>query len=287
LLRSGASGFLLDGASLSQSPITTPLVQVAGQDDTMYRNPEFSRVEQQQSNFPNDSPPRADNTDELLSRISELLKAIDDMSQEKQKADEEKSELLKKLAESDSMIIDKMKEVNSLADSLTQAQKDIAYITTQLDDSRKQVNQAKEMWMKESSRATKLRDSLDKAEQDIADNNKAIMAMSSDFKIIETENVNLKHLINRSNDIVSSRVLVPQDSKFSISDSYFVRGSTMANMVPGNGGGGTRNMLFTNPHMQPTIAHAGGQPMSGHAGGRYLQLSGYANDGILFEDEII
>ncbi len=322
LLRSGPSGFLLDGATFDRSPLTSPEILTApgvSQPATQVFPPTKidSRIPSQNASpgaqpIPDslmapgaDGPPDAtgemfarmtellkpaadssrDTTGELFMRITELLKTIDDMKAEKEKADLEKADLLKKLSESDSLLLDKMKEADLLQSTVSELRKDLSYTAGQLDDTKKQLHQAKEMWMKESARATTLRDQLDKKEVEIADKEKEVCKMVNDHKRTETENVNLKNLINRSNEIVSSTVLVPQttEPKFSQGDSYFVRGSTMANLATMNSVSippTQKNTLFTNPVLTSVT-----MPISTPSS-KFLQLCSI-NDGILFEDEII
>jgi hypothetical protein len=227
-------------------------------------------------------PQLPDNTNELLSRITHLLQTIDDMRIAQEKSNEEKSELLKKLSDADSVVLDKLKEIDTLNGSLCQTQKELVYISKQFDETKKQLGQAKEMWMKESSRATKLRDELDKSEVQLSDKDREISSMIENFKKYEIENNNLKNIINRSNEMVSTSVMKPTESKFSPNDSYFVKGTTMADLsrhpiasmgrisIPSD------NRLFTSKQMQ--------DPRDRN--GRYLQLC-MNNDGILYEDEII
>ena len=306
LLRTGPSGFLLDSATFERSPVSSPAVVATPA--VQQPSPQVFPSARMESTFRNPSPgvqpvpdlnmppvvaesPR-DTTGELFVRITELLKTIDDMKAEKEKVDLEKADLLKKLSESDSLLIDKMKEIELLQETIADLRKDLSYTAGQLDDTKKQLTQAKEMWMKESARATTLRDQLDKKEILIAEKEKEVATMITDHKRTETENANLKNLINRSNEIVSTAVLVPKntETKFSQSDSYFVRGTTMANL---NSAPVTqKNTLFTNPVLTtntPLItppaagpAAAAGIPSSS----KYLQLC-CSNDGVLYEDEII
>ena len=309
LLRSGPSGFLLDGASFERSPAASPVVvpTSAPQQQSPQVFPSV-RVESRppsQNVSPGVQPapeismspavaesPR-DTTGELFVRITELLKTIDDMKAEKEKSDLEKADLLKKLSESDSLLIDKMKEIEVLQGTIAELRKDLSYTSGQLDDTKKQLTQAKEMWMKESARATTLRDQLDKKEVEIADKEKEVSKMISDHKRTETENANLKNLINRSNEIVSTAVLVPKntDAKFSQSDSYFVRGATMANLTSQSIPATQKNTLFTNPVLNTTTTITSMMPVSSSVGStltssKFLQLC-CSNDGVLFEDEII
>ena len=306
LLRTGSSGFLLDGAVFERSPTSSPAAAPAP--SVPQASPQVFPNSRMESRIPsqNASPgalpvveptpivagsetPR-DTTGELFLRITELLKTVDDMKAEKEKADSEKANILKKLSESDSLLIEKIKESDLLQSTLAYLRKDLSYVSGQLDDTKKQFNQAKEMWMKESSRATTLRDQLDKKEIEIADKEKEVSRMSSDHKRTEVENANLKNLINRSNEIVSSAVLVPKqtEAKFSQGDSYFVRGSTMANLTSSTL---QKNTLFTNPVLSTNTMTAANRPINNSAptmilSSKFLQLC-LCNDGVLYEDEII
>ncbi len=305
LLRSGPSGFLLDGATFDRSPVQSPEILTAP--GVSQQSPQVFPTTKIESRIPsqNASPgvqpipdsvmvpaavetPR-DTTGELFTRITELLKTIDDMKAEKDKADLEKADLLKKLSESDSLLLDKMKETDMLQSTVSDLRKDLSYTAGQLDDTKKQLHQAKEMWMKESARATTLRDQLDKKELEIADKEKEVSKMLNDHKRTETENANLKNLINRSNEIVSTAVLVPNntEAKFSQGDSYFVRGTTMANLATMNSVGSPirtqKNTLFTNPVLTPAVSSP---TLTARPTSKFSLLC-CMNDGILFEDEII
>ncbi len=208
----------------------------------------------------------------LLGRLSEQSKVIDDMKAEAAKSEAEKGVILKKLADSETALLDKMKELDRVQLELEQTKKEAFFAREEATEAQKNLAQAKEMWMKESARATKLRDQLDKAELTISDLEKQITSQKDKFKKTETENSNLKHLISKSNEIVSTQVLTPQtiEPGFTASDSYFVRGGTMANLRTNSGVN-----LFTTPR----IDSVGGST-------KFLHLS-VTNDGVLFEDETI
>jgi len=196
---------------------------------------------------------------------------------------------LKKLSDSDSLLIDKMKENEIMQGTIAELRKDLSYTSGQLDDTKKQLTQAKEMWMKESARATTLRDQLDKKELELADKDKEVGKMINDHKRTETENANLKNLIHRSNEIVSSAVLVPKntETKFSQGDSYFVRGTTMADLNSSPSlypPMSQKNTLFTNPALMTSTSTVISPMVT--TSSKYLQLC-CSNDGVLFEDEII
>ena len=252
--------------------------------------------------------PPVDRTGELLTRIAELLKTIDELKAEKEKSNLEKEDLLRKYAESETSLLLRMKETDELSSVIGNLKKDVHYSREELDEARKHLGQAKEMWMKESSRATKLRENLDKAELDIADKDKAYAKLTETFKKTETENTNLKHLLNKSNEIVSTKVITQQtvDNAFAASDSYFVRGGTVASLSAPQK---QPNSLFTNPNIMssspvgaaptertmmfgaapvtPKTGRLGsGGPATVPTSSKYLQLC-VTNDGVLYEDEII
>lgn len=198
----------------------------------------------------------------------------------------ERDELLKRVSDTETELLLKMKEVDSAVAEREEARKEAFYAREELADAKKSLAQAKEMWMKESARATKLREQLDKAELQIADQQKQGEKQVIASKKTETENQNLKHLLSKSNDIVSTQVLTPQtvENAFPASDSYFVRGGTV------------RNALFTNASMFPSGGLAGSSvgfttpPATPRGGGqtssKFLHLC-VMNDGVLYEDEIL
>jgi hypothetical protein len=225
---------------------------------------------------PSQAPPTqaSESLDLLLGRLSEQSKIIDDMTTERAKSESEKAVMLKKLADSETALLNQMKELDRTLAELEQTKKEAFFAKEEATEAQKNLAQAKEMWMKESARATKLRDQLDKAELTIADLEKQISSQKDKFKKTETENSNLKHLINKSNEIVSTQVLTPQtiEPGFAPSDSYFVRGNTMANLRNSTGAN-----LFTSPRVDSVVT-AGGT--------KFLSLA-VTNDGVLFEDETI
>jgi hypothetical protein len=205
--------------------------------------------------------------DSLLARISEQAASLEELKSEISRRETEKGEMLRKLADSETAVLERMKELDQISAVLETTKKEALYAAQDAQEAKKALAQAKEMWMKESARATKLRDDLDKAELTIADHQKEISKIREESKKKETENTNLKHLISKSNEIVSTQVLTPQtlDNTFSASDSYFVRGGTMASLRTG-----ARPVTET-PRVQSS---------------KYLHLA-VTNDGVLFEDETI
>lgn len=277
VMRSGPSGFLLDGATLEVLPssgipvdlsVPASVFQPSGPPPAMMPVPEV--------------PVPRENVDELLGRVSVLSVELDDERQMKERLEGQVLEMAKRLEAAESSVVDKMKEVDAVTVELEKVRRDVVYTKDQLDVSLKNLAQAKEMWMKESARATRLREQLDQAELSHAEKEKQLVSLASSSKKIETENSNLKHLLNRSNEIVSTQVIVPEsmEHSFAQSDSYFVRT-------------GPSKVVLTNHHLLPPASArspVGEPPLSmlpigsGHT--KFLQLC-LANDGVLFEDEII
>lgn len=297
ILRSGASGFLLDGATLEFPPTDVPpstLNQVGqvfpifqsnvgtediGQ-DLAPRQPPLSVQK-----IPENTDSQRPSTDALLERIVELSTSVEDLKSIRAKLETETEELKRSLVEAEQTIKDQIKQLDERSVLLESAQRERLLATQDAQDARKSLAHAKEMWMKESSRATAIRDQLDKAELALADNQKELRKLQQRSKDTETENFNLKHLISKSNDIVSTQVLTPSAvaNSFSASDSYFVRGGTMASLR-GNPLGTVRGIESAHkPHRDFGVTVQGGiRPTSS----KYLQLS-VSNDGILFEDDTI
>lgn len=272
VMRSGSSGFLLDGATfetfshsasvqesyrnLSGSPVFHPKIAQAPA--------QFSEIPRFESVLP--APPAPildaakDKAGELLGRITELLKVIDETKADREKTETEMGEVLKRLSESENAVLMKIQETDQLRLDLDASRKETFYAIEELEEAKKSLSQAKEMWMKESTRATRLREQLDKSENIIADQKKELIQMEEKFKKTETENANLKHLINKSNEVVSTRTLTPQvlENSFPASDSYFARGS----------------------------AKESHQTQGVQLSSKYLQLC-VNNDGVLYEDEVI
>lgn len=291
-LRSGPSGFLLDNATFTINPpavLPPPVIaQSPPQQSFQWVDPapqqvaqmaELQRIEEagpQVFKSPPE-PPMSESLDLLLVRISEQSKELDDLKAARMQADAEKASLLQRVADSETALIDKMRELDKSLQELEQARKDVFFAREDAAEAQRNLAQAKEMWMKESARATKLRDQLDKAELAIAELQKEISKQNEKFKKTETENLNLKHLINKSNEIVSTQVLTAQtvEPGFAPSDSYFVRGGTMAS-------------LRANPLMTEKVVHGASMliPPQPPMSGKFLQLT-VTNDGVLFEDETI
>jgi hypothetical protein len=230
---------------------------------------------------PPQQPSDTETMDLLLARIAEQSKMLDDMKQNQQRTDSELANALKRLSDSEGALLEKMRELEKLTGDLEQAKKETFFAREDANEAQKNLAQAKEMWMKESARATRLRDQLDKAEIKISDLEKEIGSQSEKFKKTETENLNLKHLISKSNEIVSTQVLTPQtlEAGFAPSDSYFIRGGTMANLR--TTGLSTNNRL-TSPSLPDKVLPVVPPSMSL----KFLQLA-LNNDGVLFEDETI
>lgn len=291
-LRSGPSGFLLDNAKFTINPLAVvppPVIaQSPPQQSFQWVDPapqqvaqmaELQRIEQAgpQVFNPPPEPPMSHSLDLLLVRISEQSKELDDLKAARMQADAEKASLLQRVADSETALLDKMRELDKSLQELEQARKDVFFAREDAAEAQRNLAQAKEMWMKESARATKLRDQLDKAELAIAELQKEISKQNEKFKKTETENLNLKHLINKSNEIVSTQVLTAQtvEPGFAPSDSYFVRGGTMASL--------RANPLMTEKVVTGASMLITPQPSMS---GKFLQLT-VTNDGVLFEDETI
>ena len=330
VLRSGSSGFLLDGSVLEILPgpsltsvpaleksLTSPSLfpQIGNKSPTRsgtfqlpqlvpatprsaFPPPGLPQVQSPSRRQPADSP--KDTTGDLLARIAELLKTIDDMKAEKERSDADKADILKKLSVSEDLLLSKMKDLDTMGAEMEKIKKDLFYATEELSESRKSLAHAKEMWMKESARATKLRENLDKAEEDLSTRDKEAAKMTEIYRKMETENVNLKHLIKKSNEIVGPVTQAAIDNSFKESDSYFVRGGTVAQLSTTD----NKNSLFTNPNMAtspangqmgktlqfasstPPLTPRGTTRQTQSGSSKFLNLC-LANDGILFEDEIV
>ena len=223
--------------------------------------------------------------DSLLARTVELSTMVEDLNSIRASLETEKEELKRSLMEAAQTIRNQIKELDEKATALDSAKRECLLASQDAQEARKSLAHAKEMWMKESSRATGLRDQLDKAELAIADQQKELHKLQQRYKNTETENSNLKHLISKSNDIVSTQVLTPSTvtNSFNASDSYFVRGGTMATLR-GNPLSTVRGLETSDKPtggLRATI-QGGVRPMSS----KYLQLS-VSNDGVLFEDDTI
>ena len=269
-LRSGPSGFLLDGAKLDVIPVSSNSVAPVRVDVPSV--PVFQSP-------PEMLPPVRETVDEVLARVSMLSVQLDDERLAKEKVEAHVCELVARIESIEATVVDKMKEVDLARSELAKSTSDLFYTKEQLESTSKSLAQAKEMWMKESTRATKLREQLDISEKRVADSDRLILKIQSDFKKFETENINLKHLLNRSNELVSSRVIVPEpvEHSFAQSDSYFVRN-------------GPSTAVLTNAH----LLHVPTRELSGkphnhplvEKSSKFNQLC-VVNDGVLFEDEII
>lgn len=275
LLRTGHSGFLLDGAKLDIGAALGPLAPnppAAPQRSSPVTFP--APVQAPPLPGPTVSHPVAavevhDTTTELLARVAELLKTVEDLKAENSKLESEKGDLLGKLAHSEDALVSKLKEADELQSLLDTEKRNAHYIKEQLDESKRNLAQAKEMWMKESSRATKLREQLDKAEDIISEKDKELGTVSATMRSHETENVNLKHILSRSN-------MGTAPDNFAPSDSYFnLQPVTTAKL---------NNPLFTQfENGSPALTTSS---PSASVSYKYLQLC-LTNDGVLFEDEII
>ena len=270
-MRSGPSGFLLDGATFelltneARLPaVAQPLFPAPVISDQTWQPPQSQEVTVPVQ--PVAEPPR-DNTGELFTRITELLKLVDDTKAERDKLELEKADALQRLSESETVVIGKMKEAEELRGELETARKEAFFSKEELGEAMKNLAQAKDMWMKESTRATRLREQLDKSELALAEQSKERSKFDDKYKRTETENANLKHLLSKSNEVVSTQILTPQtvDNSFPASDSYFVRGvsSLTASLEPSHEAA-IRSQLSS----------------------KFLQLS-VNNDGVLFEDEVV
>ena len=297
-MRSGASGFLLDGATFEVVSGGERAAQESSNGVSFSQPPVFQQpIEIPPAPLPSLQPifPHADlvassprsrsgadgakrMTDELLERITELLRIVDETKGERDKIELEKADLLCKLSESERALLEKMEEADKLRIELESVRKDAFYAKEELEGAKKNLAQAKEMWMKESARASKLREQLDKNEMEIADRKKELGQIDEKYKKTETENANLKHLLNNSNQVASTQVLTPQvlENSFPASDSYFIRGGRRASAI------GTAPLPVS---LGSSASLAGGDVPTGLSS-RYLQLC-VNNDGVLFEDEVI
>ena len=304
-LRSGPSGFLLDGATLqvldrskalelapasqAQAPSPAQVQSFAAEPGRSFPS-QPGMLPSQPISAPPEQP--GPSVDQLLARVAELGSTVELLKGELEQTQVEKGDLLKRLSESENALLLKMKELDAVVVERDEAKKESFYAKEEMADAKKNLAQAKEMWMKESARATKLRDQLDKAELQVADLQKLIEKNAASSKKTETENQNLKHLLSKSNEIVSTQVLTPQtvENSFPASDSYFVRGGTVANL---------RNPLFTNASMAPSplggsvgkaAASFSTPPVTPRAASqtssKFLHLC-VMNDGVLYEDEIL
>ena len=301
IMRAGSSGYLLDGAKIeilqSEAPAVTtnpePVQPVFPPRQSVLPPPVlqpltasgFAPPNFQSEQYPpvELAPPPAvtpvvETVDALLGRVAVLSAQLDEMRIQQEKSDAANTDLTGRLSESEARVREKMKEADDIRAEVEKTKSELFYRNEQLEEAKRNLAQAKEMWMKESARATKLREQLDKSEADLADRNKEVTKLQSVMKKTDTENVNLKHLLNRSNGIVSTQVLVPEtlDHSFPQSDSYFVRTGPLA----------SRNL---DSQKKLTPNHSNGVPTSHISNGvpsKYLQLC-VTNDGVLFEDEII
>lgn len=282
LLRSGSSGFLLDGASLeilgtvSEEPRRSPRILPT---NSPLNFPQAAPVVQEEP------PIMRDTTGDLLARITELLETIEKMKSDKDKLETEKGEILGKFAQSEDLLVAKLKELDELNETLAKTKSNLNYMTEQFEESKRSLVQAKEMWMKESSRATRLREQLDKAEDVIANKDHEIERLNSIMKKNETENHNLKHILSRSTSVVAHPA---PEQNFAPSDSYFNLRTTVGMVNPlftqldQATGRSTPGAMFTtnlSGSTTPTLS----TPAVSH---KFLHLC-TANDGVLFEDDII
>ena len=121
------------------------------------------------------------------------------------------------------------------------SEKAIEKVNGLLNDTTKQLGIAKEMWLKESQRACKLSERLDKAELRVADCDMEISSLKEKVRISELENSNLKKLLDgfvkegrgvnslvgadSDNMEIRSGFVSPRTSVLPKRDSYFEKGS--------------------------------------------------------------
>ncbi|EER07220.1 hypothetical protein Pmar_PMAR020379 [Perkinsus marinus ATCC 50983] len=146
--------------------------------------------------------------------LSDAKAEIEDLKKQLQDSVSAHESSMHQLTEARNQLDETMKQVAKLEGEVNSLKSQNRSLTTDLSN-------AKEMWMKESTRASKLQDELNTRDDQIAEDSRRLAEMAATNEALRRENAQLKQLFEGSEVEVAARARAAENTFGQMNESYF------------------------------------------------------------------